>query len=67
MPSFSDTVAKVWGTHTVKAGFFWEWIRNAQPANGNTQRLPAGQYNGNPNTLRIQLCRPADGHPELVQ
>ena len=36
MPSFSDTVTKVWGTHTVKAGFFWEWIRNAQPANNNT-------------------------------
>jgi hypothetical protein len=36
MPSFSDTLTKVWGTHTVKAGFYWEWIRNAQPANGNT-------------------------------
>ena len=36
MPSVSDTVAKVWGTHTIKAGFFWEWIRNAQPANNNT-------------------------------
>jgi hypothetical protein len=36
MPSISDTVAKVWGTHTVKAGFFWEWIRNAQPANNYT-------------------------------
>jgi hypothetical protein len=36
MPSISDTVAKVWGTHTLKAGFFWEWIRNAQPANNNT-------------------------------
>ena len=36
MPSISDTVAKVWGTHTIKAGFFWEWIRNAQPANNNT-------------------------------
>jgi hypothetical protein len=36
MPSFSDIVAKVWGSHTVKAGFFYEWIRNAQPANGNT-------------------------------
>jgi hypothetical protein len=41
MPSFSDTVSKVWGTHTVKAGFFWEWIRNAQPANNNTN----GQLN----------------------
>jgi hypothetical protein len=36
MPSFSDTVSKVWGTHTVKFGFFYEWIRNAQPANNNT-------------------------------
>ena len=36
MPSFSDTVSKVWSTHTVKAGVFWEWIRNAQPANNNT-------------------------------
>jgi hypothetical protein len=36
MPSFSDTVTKVWATHTIKAGFYWEWIRNAQPANNNT-------------------------------
>lgn len=36
MPSISDTATKVWGTHTFKAGFFWEWIRNAQPANNNT-------------------------------
>jgi len=32
MPSVSDTFAKVMGTHTIKAGFFWEWIRNSQPA-----------------------------------
>lgn len=32
MPSFSDIATKVWGRHTVKAGFFYEWIRNAQPA-----------------------------------
>jgi hypothetical protein len=36
MPSISDTFAKVIATHTVKAGFFWEWIRNAQPANNDT-------------------------------
>ena len=36
MPSISDTISKVWGKHTIKAGFFWEWIRNAQPANGDT-------------------------------
>ncbi len=36
MPSVSDTLSKVWGTHTIKAGFFWEWIRNTQPANNDT-------------------------------
>jgi len=36
MPSVSDTLTKVIGTHTLKAGFFYEWIRNAQPANNNT-------------------------------
>jgi hypothetical protein len=36
MPSVSDTLTKVWSTHTFKTGFFYEWIRNAQPANNNT-------------------------------
>src|SRR5215471_24424 len=36
MPSVGDTVTKVWGKHTIKGGFFWEWIRNAQPANNDT-------------------------------
>ena len=36
MPSFGDTLTKVVRTHTLKAGFFYEWIRNAQPANNNT-------------------------------
>jgi hypothetical protein len=36
MPSFSDTLTKVWGRHTIKGGFFWEWIRNAQPASNNS-------------------------------
>jgi hypothetical protein len=50
MPSFSDTFAVVKGAHTIKAGFFWEWIRNSQPANGMTN----GQMNfhtWNSNTL----------------
>ena len=50
MPSFSDTVTKVWARHTVKAGVFWEWIRNAQPASSATN----GTFtfsNGNSNTL----------------
>jgi hypothetical protein len=36
MPSISDTMTKVVSTHTLKAGFFYEWIRNAQPANNNS-------------------------------
>ena len=36
MPSVSDTLTKVVKSHTLKAGFFYEWIRNAQPANNNT-------------------------------
>ncbi len=36
MPSVSDTLTKVLTTHTFKAGFFYEWIRNAQPANNNS-------------------------------
>ena len=36
MPSVSDTFTKVFKSHTIKAGFFYEWIRNAQPANNNT-------------------------------
>jgi hypothetical protein len=36
MPSISDTITKVLNTHTFKAGFFYEWIRNSQPANNYT-------------------------------
>ena len=39
MPSVSDTLTKVIKNHTLKAGFFYEWIRNAQPANNNTNGL----------------------------
>src|SRR5207302_5817017 len=49
MPSGSDTLTKVIGTHTVKAGFFFEWIRNAQPASNNTnaymQFVPTSNVN----------------------
>ncbi len=33
LPSFSDTVSKVWGTHTMKFGFYYENTRNNQPDN----------------------------------
>jgi hypothetical protein len=36
MPSASDTLTKIFGDHTLKVGFFYEWIRNSQPANNDT-------------------------------
>ena len=50
LPSFSDTVSKVWGTHTVKAGIFWEHIRNSQPNSATTQGQ-VGVASSNTNTL----------------
>jgi hypothetical protein len=53
MPSVSDILSKVISTHSLKFGFYWEWIRNAQPANNNSN----GYYQvssivtQNPNTL----------------
>jgi hypothetical protein len=59
MPSVSDTVAKVLGTHTVKGGFFWEWIRNAQPANNNTNGEL--QYQSSANSTNTTGDSYADG------
>src|ERR1017187_6341230 len=39
MPSVSDILTKVIAKHTLKAGVFWERIRNAQPANNYTNGL----------------------------
>jgi len=50
LPSASDTVSKVWGTHTTKFGIFWEHIRNSQPGNDNTNGQ-ATVWEGNPNTV----------------
>lgn len=36
LPTFSNNVTKVWGTHTTKVGAFYEFVINNQPANGNT-------------------------------
>ncbi len=49
MPSASDTLTKVWGTHTFKTGFFYEWIRNAQPANNFTNGQMQFVSSANPN------------------
>ncbi len=35
LPSFSDNLSKVWGTHTAKFGFYYEWTKNQQPSNSS--------------------------------
>ena len=39
LPTINDNVTKVWGTHTMKFGGFWEYIINNQPANNYTNGL----------------------------
>jgi Carboxypeptidase regulatory-like domain len=34
LPSITDNLSKVWGTHTAKFGFYWERVWNQQPGNG---------------------------------
>src|SRR5204862_4991569 len=48
LPTFSDKISKVWGTHTTKAGGFYEYVINNQPANGNTNGVGAfANWGGN--------------------
>jgi hypothetical protein len=51
MPSASDTLTRVQGTHTIKAGVFWEWIRNAQPGNDDTNGYLQVSSANNSNTF----------------
>jgi len=39
LPSIGTNVTKVWSTHTVKTGIFYEYIINNQPANDYTNGL----------------------------
>ncbi|MBV9301185.1 MAG: carboxypeptidase regulatory-like domain-containing protein [Acidobacteriaceae bacterium] len=32
LPTVADNVSKVWGTHTMKFGFYWERAKNQQPS-----------------------------------
>ena len=48
LPTFSNNITKVWGTHTTKVGGFYEFVINSQPANGNTNGLAAfANWGGN--------------------
>ena len=61
-PASATPSPRFWGTHTIKAGFFWEWIRNAQPANNNTNGFL--EFDVRQSQLAGQcLCRP--GHRNL--
>ncbi|MDQ1474346.1 MAG: hypothetical protein QOJ99_5826 [Bryobacterales bacterium] len=37
MASIADNLSKVWGTHTMKAGFYTEYVANIQPGSGAQQ------------------------------
>jgi hypothetical protein len=48
LPSFSDNVSKVWGTHTLKFGMFYEFVINDQPGNGYTNgQIVEAPWGGN--------------------
>src|SRR5437762_1022167 len=48
LPSFSDTVSKVWGTHTAKFGAYYEYVINNQPnsTSSNGTLIEAGWAGG---------------------
>jgi hypothetical protein len=46
LPSVSNNLTKVWGTHTAKFGVFYEWIKNSQPASGNTNGVATFNISG---------------------
>jgi hypothetical protein len=51
LPTFSNNITKVWGTHTTKVGGFYEFVVNNQPANGNTNGLAAFSNSSGNTTL----------------
>lgn len=52
LPSLSDNLSKVWGTHTAKFGVYYEFVINDQPsnnyANGLIQEATWASATGNP-------------------
>lgn len=53
LPTVTDNVSKVWGTHTMKFGFYYEYVINDQPNNGYSNGLISeanwgGNSSGNP-------------------
>src|SRR5205085_7169570 len=48
LPSITDNLSKVWGTHTMKFGFYWELTSNNQPSsNAANGQLIFANWGGN--------------------
>jgi hypothetical protein len=45
-PAFSDNVSKVWGTHTLKFGFYWANFGNKQGTTGYQGQFETETYGG---------------------
>jgi len=62
-PTFEDNLTKVYRTHTLKFGFYWERTANNQGAwaytNGEVNFYPWGSYTNN-TTLNMLLGRPSE-------
>jgi len=41
-PTVSDNLSKVWGTHTIKVGFYWDFDRNQQTSGPGPQNAQQG-------------------------
>jgi hypothetical protein len=51
--SAQDNVTKVWGTHTAKAGLYWEHVTNNQPGNGNSNGRIVEDIGGSTSTGNV--------------
>jgi len=51
--SAQDNITKVWGTHTLKAGLYWEHVTNNQPGNGNSNGRIDESINGATSTGNV--------------
>ncbi len=68
-PNISDNLSKVWGTHTVKAGFYWDFNRNWQ-TNGSINVAGQGTlnfFNYNPNSTGNIFADFATARAQMAQ
>jgi len=57
LPTVADNITKVWGTHTIKAGFYWERTANNQPTNNNANgEMIFANWGGNTTGNSTPIC-----------